>query len=425
MLRTAGLAEEAVAVSHEDPTGDCRLIAYVVPRAGTAATAKAWRSALQPLLPESMIPSGFVFLDRLPQTPGGKVDRRALPAPPHEPEAGRDQGPMPRDGIEKKLARIWESVLGVPAIGRREDFFDLGGTSLQSAQVLVRVEETFSLKLPLPTLLEHSTIEKLAALVAGQAVVVSPKPLVVLRSAPGGRPLFLVHSGQGDVAFYGQLVRRLSGRPIYGLQSIGLQGEGWPLRSIPAMAERYLRDVIQADPTGPYLLAGTCMGGMVAFEMAQQLGRLGRQVGLLALLDAPHPRPSWTHPRWTERLAGPVRDQVRDAFRILRWSLARAVGIGRSARWFPAYRRFVANMNSRANRSYRPAPYAGTLTLIVTADTPNEGENLRLMMARKADETRTITISGKRAGLFLPPTVDELAQALSTCLEPWPAGASE
>ena len=138
------------------------------------------------------------------------------------------------------MARIWQSVLGISGIGRQDDFFDLGGTSIQSAEVLARIEELFGASLSPSTLVEHSTIERLAGLVAGHVVIPSPSPLVTLRTADTGRPLFLVHSGQGEVTSYGLLVRRLAGRPIYGLQSVGLQGEGWPLMSIRAMARRYL-----------------------------------------------------------------------------------------------------------------------------------------------------------------------------------------
>src|SRR5208337_4325241 len=113
-------------------------------------------------------------------------------------------------------------------------------------------------------------------------------------------------------ATYGLLARRLPDRPIYGLQSVGLRGESWPLMSIPAMARRYLSEIIAKDPTGPYLLAGTCMGGRIAFEMARMLVQQSRPVGLLALLDTNCPAPSSQSPRLRERLFGPAHNEVRD-----------------------------------------------------------------------------------------------------------------
>src|SRR5262249_21409511 len=145
----------------------------------------------------------------------------------------------------------------------------------------------------------YNTIEKLSGLLAEQGTVYSPNVLVKLREGGDGRPLFLIHSGQGDVASYGLLVRRLSGRPIYGFQSPGMMGESWPLSDLRAMAERFLREILIRDPAGPYLLAATCMGGMVAFEIAQMLVRQGKTVNFLGLIDVPFPFPkTWKKPLW-------------------------------------------------------------------------------------------------------------------------------
>jgi amino acid adenylation domain-containing protein len=408
--------ERAVVVGRPLPGGDTQLVAYVIPRTGQTCTSETLRRALRTTLPGYMVPAAFVFLEEFPLTPHGKIDRQALPAP-EKPRAHARHGAKPRDVIEKTLARIWESVLGIVPIGRRDDFFELGGTSLQSVEVLLHIEERLGALLPPSVLAEHSTIEQLAAVLAGHVVFFSPSPLVPLRAASTGRPLFLVHSGQGDVVTFGKLARRLPDRPVYGLQSVGLQGESWPLMSVPAMARRYLPEIIAKDPTGPYLLGGTCMGGLVAFEVAQMLVRQGRKVGLLALLDVRYPLPAGQHHDPLERFYGPLRDPVRDGFRILRWSIARAAGLGRTARWLPAYRRFVAHMNSRANRSYKPAFYPGALTLFITADTKFPREDLRLLMRRCAKESRVITLPGVRSGLFVRPAVDELARQLHVCLE--------
>jgi amino acid adenylation domain-containing protein len=417
-LLATELVKEAVVIAREDEPGEKRLAAYIVPRAGADVSLQNFRRKLRSQLPEHMIPNDFVSLEKLPQTSGGKIDRRALPSPPTRANKNRlRRGQRPHDVVETRLARIWQSALNISPIARTDDFFELGGTSLQSVEVLLHIEELFGVSLPPSTLAEHSTVEKLAALLVDHAVIPSPSPLVKLRDGAGGRPLFLIHSGQGDVASYGLLTRRLPGRPIYGLQSTGLQGESWPLTSVSAMARRYLPEIIAKDPTGPYLLAGTCMGGMVALELAQMLVQQGRQVGLLALFDSLHPLQSWQHHEWREKIYGPARDTVRDAFRMLRWSIIRAAGLGRSDRWLPAYRRFVTHMNSRANRSYKPKPYPGTITFFTTADTQFPKEDRRLLMHRYAKEPRVIFIPGIRSGLFVKPAVDELARQLQTCLE--------
>jgi amino acid adenylation domain-containing protein len=407
--------EGAVVSTCEAPNNDIQLVAYVVLRTGRKCTAETLRRILRSTLPGHMVPAGFIFLEKFPLTPHGKIDRQALrPPPENRPPPSRRS--RPRDIVESQLARIWQSVLEVPRIGRSDDFFDLGGTSIQSAEVLARIEELYGASLSPSTLVEHSTIERLAGLVAGYVVIPSPSPLVTLRAADAGRPLFLVHSGQGDVTSYGLLARRLPGRPVYGLQSIGLQGEAWPLTSIPAMAQRYLREIVAKDPTGPYLLGATCMGGMVAFEMAQMLVRQGRKVGLLALFDVPCPLPTWQHHDWIERLYGPLRDPVRDAFRMLRWTIIRAAGLGRNPRVAIAYRRFVSHMNSRANRRYRPEFFPGSITLFNTVESKFPREDRRLVMRRYAKDTQVILLPGKRSGLFARPVVDELARQLQSAL---------
>ncbi len=408
--------EGAVVCARQASNGDNCLVAYVVLHRGQNGNAETFRRALRTVLPGYMVPTHFIFLDAFPVTPHGKIDRQALPLPdPYKTSISRAE--RPQDIVETRLALIWQSVLGVSPIGRYDDFFDLGGTSLQSIEVMLHIEEAFGAVLPPSTLAEYSTIEKLAPLLTQHVVIPSLDPLVVLRAAESGRPLFLIHTGQGDVTTYGLLARQLPGRPIYGLQSIGLQGEAWPLMSVPAMARRYLEEVIAKDPTGPYLLAATCMGGLVAFEMAQMLIRQGRTVGLLALIDVPHPLPAWRHHAWSERLYGTFRDPVRDAFRILRWSLIRVLGLGRTGRWLPAYRRFVANMNSLADRIYKPKFYPGTVTFFTTVDTRYPKEDRRLMMRRYAQESRVISLSGNRSRLFIKPVVKELALQLQACLK--------
>ena len=413
-LLATGLAREAVVTVRVDASGETRLAAYLVPPAGAKGVPPNFRRALSAQLPAHMIPQDFVPLEKLPLTIAGKLDRRTLPAPPvTESKKVLSRAQRPRDVIETRVARIWESHLNLAPIARRDDFFDLGGTSLQAVAVLGSLEELFGVALPPSTLVAHSTVEQLAGLLVDHAVIPSPGPLVQLREGAGGRPLFLIHSGQGDVTSYGLLTRRLPQRPIYGLQSVGLQGESWPLMSVPAMARRYLPEILARDPTGPHLLAGTCLGGLIALELAQLLVQQGRTVGLLALLDSLPPPPDGgpLHGRET------ISDAVRDAFRRLRWSLLRACGLGRQPRWRLAYRRFVSHMNGRANRAYRPQPYPGTLTLFLTAETRSRLADPQVFRRRHARETRLIPLPGNRAGLFIQPTVDELARQLQACLE--------
>jgi amino acid adenylation domain-containing protein len=151
---------EAVALAREDASGDKLLVAYVVAHEGQAADPAALREALQRRLPKYMVPAHFVMLDALPLTPNGKLDRRALPAP--EGGASRAEYVAPRTPAEEQLVRIWAEVLGVEPIGVLDDFFDLGGHSLRTIEVLSRIRSVCAVDLPLRVLFEATTVEQLA-----------------------------------------------------------------------------------------------------------------------------------------------------------------------------------------------------------------------------------------------------------------------
>ncbi|HYH80745.1 MAG TPA: amino acid adenylation domain-containing protein [Longimicrobium sp.] len=153
---------EAVVVAREDAPGDRRLVAYMVARDGTRPEPGALRAHLSGRLPDYMVPGAFVVLDRIPLTPNGKVDRRALPAPGHDPS--RDEAYVaPRTSTEAALAEIWAEVLGLGRVGVEENFFALGGHSLIATRVTARAREAFRIELPLRALFEAQTVAGLAA----------------------------------------------------------------------------------------------------------------------------------------------------------------------------------------------------------------------------------------------------------------------
>ncbi|HYW24415.1 MAG TPA: phosphopantetheine-binding protein, partial [Terriglobales bacterium] len=136
------------------------LVAYVVGQGSAAPESGELRGYLEERLPRYMVPAVYVEMERLPQTPNGKVDRRALPEPRR---AGAAAGYVaPRDELEQELAAIWERALGVRPIGVDESFFHLGGHSLVAVQVFNEIERTIGDRLPLSTLFRAPTIGQLA-----------------------------------------------------------------------------------------------------------------------------------------------------------------------------------------------------------------------------------------------------------------------
>lgn len=155
---------EAVVVAREDSPGDVRLVAYHVPHAGQAPAVAELRDHLRAGLPEYMVPSHFVSLPALPQTPNGKIDRKALPAPDSGPApAPAASFVAPTSDLEESIAAIWRDVLKLPQVGTRDNFFDLGGHSLLAVQAHRRLREALGRELSITDIFRFPTIESLSA----------------------------------------------------------------------------------------------------------------------------------------------------------------------------------------------------------------------------------------------------------------------
>jgi amino acid adenylation domain-containing protein len=158
-----GVCQNAIALrAYEDPQPGKCLVAYVVPRREQAADSAELRRFLKTKLPDYMVPSGFEFLDALPLTTNGKLDRKALPAPDHTQLENNRIFIAPRTADEAAVAEIWSSVLGIEKVGIQDNFFDLGGHSLLAIQIMLRLSDRFRTLLPLRMLFEKPNVEELA-----------------------------------------------------------------------------------------------------------------------------------------------------------------------------------------------------------------------------------------------------------------------
>jgi amino acid adenylation domain-containing protein len=304
---------QAVVVARADQRGDQLLVAYIVPAEKPAPTAHSLRSALRGKLPDYMVPSAYVMLDELPLTPQGKLDRQALPGPLLE-----SSYVAPRNPLEARLVEIWEDTLGIRPIGVRDDFFELGGDSLLTVSVMSRIEQTFGRHLPVSTFVAGATVENLAIAIPKQHNERTYSPLLRIQTRGSRRPFFFVHgmSPEGGISCCLRLARYLGEeRPFYALQSLRLQ-------TIEVTAASHVEALRAVEPHGPYLLGGYCKGGLVAFEMAQQLRARGERVDLLVVIDALARNASFrVHHKLvasTARLLGLDADQQLDCFLRLR-----------------------------------------------------------------------------------------------------------
>jgi thioesterase domain-containing protein len=294
------------------PSGQQSLVAMWTPR-GEPVSAAELRRFLRERLPRPLIPASFVRLDTLPLLPSGKLDRLALQAFA-ETALGRE--PVftpPHSPLEQYLAQVWEELLKIEQVGRHDDFFALGGNSLLGAVLINRLQEALRENVALVAVFEAPTIAELASDleerhpdgVAGLlgTPVKSPSkrkanaeeamlPTVLVPIQPKGTrpPLFCIHPAGGVVYPYYTLVPLLGkDQPLYGVQDPGLYDRHSPFTSIEDMAASYVEALKAVQGAGPYHLMGWSVGGVVAYEMAQQLLRQGEVVAVLIMLDTHAP----------------------------------------------------------------------------------------------------------------------------------------
>ncbi|EXJ13523.1 alpha/beta fold hydrolase [Imhoffiella purpurea] len=284
-LNACPLVREAV-VSVADLGGDRALTAYLIP-ASPCGTSEI-RAFLSARLPTHAVPDHLVFMESLPLTASGKIDRANLPSPVAVARRLERTGRPPSDGIERTLAGLWTRLLGTPVEDALADFFEIGGHSVLAVRLVSLIEREFGHRIPLSRLFASPTIESLARLLgnAGESEAVYT-PVIPMQETGEGPPILLFHPVGGNVLCYRPLAARLAGaHPVYAVEAPGADS-GWPeLPTVEAMAERYLSAIEQAVGTGPLILAGWSFGGLVAYEVARQRLERGREVRALVLLDA-------------------------------------------------------------------------------------------------------------------------------------------
>ncbi|MFT4095054.1 MAG: amino acid adenylation domain-containing protein [Niabella sp.] len=284
-LSAIGGIKNATTIVKEDSPGNGYLVSYIVPQDETVFTKQVkekWRETLHSKLPDYMIPSVFVVLQELPLTANGKVDHRKLPAP----EIEQQKYVAPKTEGEVLLAGIWSEIFDREQIGVYDDFFNLGGHSLMAIKVMTKIEEVAGIRLPIATLFETPTIKGLAKKIAGKTTSHVSRVLVPIKESGTKSPIYLIHGGAFNILLYKQLAPFLSqDQPLYGIQALGLDGDLTHLDSIESIATRYLTEVLEQNPQGPYILMGYSYSGLIAYEMARQLIAMGKEVKMLGILD--------------------------------------------------------------------------------------------------------------------------------------------
>jgi surfactin family lipopeptide synthetase A len=388
LLRQHPAVKQCLVLSREGNTGEKQLTAYVVSWQQPGPTASQLRTYLKGQLPGYMLPPMYVMLDALPMTRNGKIDYKALPSP-KPTGAARDRFPPSTDPLEIQLTKIWEKVLGIQPIRPADNFFELGGQSLLIVRLCREIHKVFGKHVPIASLFQAPTVETLAEVLRQEGCKVCWSSLVPIQPRGSNLPFFCVHSLDGSLTSYQRLASYLGkDQPVYGLQPQGLDGTCAPHTSIEEMATHYLEEIRTVEPRGPYYLAGVCLGGVVAFEMAQQLRMQGQQVAFLAMIDSFYPQlPAFfRHGKFRSGLVSRAdhhlgsmlgltpREKIAYMLTLLKKRLKGLAGIltpdlAREDLHANSLRRVIA-ANSQAELSYLPHEYPGKITLFWCSELP-------------------------------------------------------
>ena len=361
LMAQPGVKQAAVVV-REDRPGERRLVAYV---AGEGVATGALRTQLGQSLPAHMVPAALVLLEALPITANGKLDRAALPAPEALADTRGRAASQPQDIFERHLLGIWESLFERGGIGVDQDFFAMGGHSLLALRLVEAIARTFGTRLPLDTFwFRGNTIRDIAGLLREQSGRGRWPLLVPIKPAGDLPPLFCMHTIGGNLFHYFDLARALSPRqPVLGLNALGVDGHAAPRSSVRDIAADCIVAMREAQPRGPY------------------------------------------------RLAGAVRPYLR------RERLEHAVLnlFGRTPRQgFPD----AASAHWWAHWGYRPQTYAGRVDLYIAEESRIEASKSCLgWSARVSGGFEIHPVPGTHGLMVKPPVVDELARLLQRRLD--------
>lgn len=427
LRRHPNVAQAVVAVREIAP-GDARLIAYVVPRQN-GLSADDLRPYLSRTLPDYMLPQHFALLDALPLLANGKVDLRTLA------DIGLDAVPSrpvtaPRTADERAVWAIWRDILGFDTFGVHDNFFDLGGHSLLAVRVVNRVQAEIDPACTVPMLFQHPTVAELVAGLRSGARVDAPLvvPLQELGETP---PLFCICG----IHLYQDLANHLAPhRQVYALfvpSELGILNHevDEDALSVERIAADYVREIVKTQPNGPYHLAGLSFGGLLAFEVAQQLRQRGEEVAFLAMFDTVMPC-GWLEVaarRTLHRVRGLSWDGLLSAFALRRSLLSEMLAGAwkkRAADTTPAETRLAEEARLTAIRDaiyyhaaghYKARAYDGAVTLIRAED--SKIPDTTMSWRRVIDKLDVLSVPGDHLGILKAPYVGVVAQYILAGLQ--------
>lgn len=452
-LRQYPALKEVVVMAVGERHENKRLVAYVVPHdpeEKNPVTQKDLYEFSQGFLPNYMIPSTCIFLESLPLTSNGKINRRALLELYKEEPQSEQIYVQPRTPIEELLAKLWTQILDIESIGTHDNFFESGGDSIRAIRLVTQANEA-KLNFKIRDIFEYPTIAELAQVSSNQLskhqsdfpklglpINLSGNNLLIDIQSKGSRPpLFCFAPAIGDVSCYFSLASCLgTEQPVYGLRlptiSKLLQDEQDHLEAIAAAQ---VKELLALHPQGPYYLAGQSMGGIIAYEVAQQLSQKGHEVALVALIDVAAQDPkvldSLLNCSDAVCLAGMFTQQSEffsaeelekiNSEHDMQYVLAKAKDLDLVSHDFDISQAHhvvsAFKQNVKMQRDYMPKTYAGKVTLFRALDRVSDQSDAYLGWAELVQgKIETYQIPGNHFSILHQPNVKDLATQLNASI---------
>jgi acyl-CoA synthetase (AMP-forming)/AMP-acid ligase II/thioesterase domain-containing protein len=411
----------AFAIAH--PTlGEEVAIAYIPGEAHVAVDdLRRW---MQERMASHKVPKRFIPMESFPRTATGKLKRTELSTMFNtlEPSfANGSDANLLREGtngagvktverpsdlsdqvpgtyVERSIAIVWGQELSKERVLLDDDFFQLGGDSLSGVRSCARLSEMLEYKVELAQLFRYPTLRELSLAISGAGQRQQWLNLVPIRMSGSLTPLVCVHGDEGNY----NLPRLLSDdRPFIGFMHQGEDGLGMRYKSIKSMARHYVNELVDARPDGPYILCGFSAGGVIAYEMAQRLKAMGKEVPLLIFLDSRGPSFNWWFHAPRAKLSGMRSD-------LWRPRCERYLKNGQAIPYDLRNTYIISTYRSAVER-FRPKPYSGEILYVRSSERADEPDGWDHMLTGLV---RTEVIKGKHLDILREPRVRDLVRIL-------------
>lgn len=421
--------KNCISTIYSDDAGNKRIASYIVLKSSSATISKNLIiSFLKTKLPNYMIPDNFTFMESLPLSSNGKVDRKALPKPMLS-TVGDTYFSANSFELLAEVKRILKNTLGLKDISDEDDFFDLGGNSLLAMRVYSQLQKFNGNNIPLSSLFQTPTPRGISNVITQSESADYSRLLIPLSKENLRPPMIFIHPIGGNILCYSSLARAIDSHySVFALQAVGLSGDVEPLCTIESMAERYIEEILPLlpEPGTKWYLGGWSMGGVIAFEIASRLAKRQYSPEGLILIDSRldeiedytlidketiaqwfvNDLTSGKMPKLTVQDTG--QDSSADSL------INRAVNLSllpEGTSLEQLYHPFnIFNHNVTALSNYKPLSYSGNVTVILSKNNHATPICAKKWLSLTSGEAEIHYIDADHYQMMLPPYMEELAR---------------